>query len=122
HVAFVFADTPHTRVYALSLHDALPISVEPWRGTNLVALDLSGIAHAVGVQPWVERVTLSKRLPDGLAIRVTERKAVALFREGSRLWWLSREGRTIALYDPRADSAEYVLVSGDRRALPEATG
>src|SRR5204863_7195092 len=84
HVAFVFADTPHTRVYALSLHDALPISVEPWRGTNLVALDLSGIAHAVGVQPWVERVTLSKRLPDGLAIRVTERKAVALFREGSR--------------------------------------
>ena len=85
-------------------------AVEPWRGTNLVALDLSGIAHAVGVQPWVERVTLSKRLPDGLAIRVTERKAVALFREGSRLWWLSREGRTIALYDPRADSAEYVLV------------
>ncbi|PYQ66175.1 MAG: hypothetical protein DMF54_08765 [Acidobacteria bacterium] len=97
-------------------------AVEPWRGTNLVALDLSGIAHAVGVQPWVERVTLSKRLPDGLAIRVTERKAVALFREGSRLWWLSREGRTIALYDPRADSAEYVLVSGDRRALPEAAG
>ncbi len=97
-------------------------AVEPWRGANLVALDLSGIAHAVGAHPWVERVTLTKRLPDGLAIRVTERRAVALFREGSRLWWLSPEGRPIALYDPRTDSTEYVLVSGDRRALPEAAG
>ncbi len=97
-------------------------AVEPWRGANLVALDLSGIARAVGVHPWVERVTLSKRLPDGLAIRVTERRAVALFREGPRLWWLSAEGRPIALYDPRSDSTEYVLVSGDRRAMPEAVG
>ncbi|HEY3172291.1 MAG TPA: FtsQ-type POTRA domain-containing protein [Thermoanaerobaculia bacterium] len=97
-------------------------AVEPWRGANLIALDLSGIACAVGLHPWVERVTLGKRLPDGLAIRVTERRAVALFREDSRLWWLSAEGRPIALYDPRTDSTEYVLISGDRRALPEAVG
>ena len=51
--------------------------------------------------------------------RVTE-NAVALFREDSRLWWLSAEGRPIALYDPRVDSEEYVLVTGDRGALPEA--
>ncbi len=55
-------------------------------------------------------------------VRVTERRAVALFREGARLWWLSGEGRPIVPYDPRTDSAEYVLVSGDRRALPEAVG
>ena len=95
-------------------------AVAPWRSANVVTLDLSGIARAVGAHPWVEGVTLSKRLPDGLAIRVAERKAVALFREGSRLWWLSAEGRPIALYDPRADSTEYVLVTGDRVALPEA--
>jgi hypothetical protein len=53
-------------------------------------------------------------------VRITERRAVALFREGPRLWWLSADGQPIALYDPRADSAEYVLVTGDRAALPEA--
>jgi cell division septal protein FtsQ len=97
-------------------------AVEPWRSANLIALDLSSIAHAVGTHPWIERVTLSKRLPDGLSIRVTERKAVALFRDGSQLWWLSSDGRPITLYDPRADSTEYVLVSGERRALAEAVG
>jgi cell division protein FtsQ len=95
-------------------------AVAPWRSVNVVTLDLAGIARAVGAHPWVDRVTLSKRLPDGLVIRITERRAVALFREGPRLWWLSADGQPIALYDPRADSAEYVLVTGDRAALPEA--
>ena len=97
-------------------------TVEPWRRANLIALDLTPIARAIGKHPWVERVTLSKRLPDGLAIRVTERRAVALYRDGARLWWLSSEGRPIAIYDPRADPEEYVLVSGDRRALAGAVG
>ena len=95
-------------------------AVEPWRSANLIALDLSEIAHAVGMHPWIERVTLSKRLPDGLSVRITERKAVALFRDGSQLWWLSSDGRPIEIYDPRADSTEYVLVSGERRALADA--
>jgi len=97
-------------------------AVEPWRRANLIGLDLSPIAHAIGVHPWIERVTLSKRLPDGLAIRITERRAVALYRDGARLWWLSAEGRPIAVYDPRGDPDEYVLIAGDRRALPEAVG
>lgn len=95
-------------------------AVEPWRSSNLVALDLSAIAHAVRTHPWIERVTLSKRLPDGLSIRVAEKKAVALLRDASGLWWLSSDGRPIAPYDPRTDPTEYVLVSGDPRALPEA--
>ncbi|HEY6065070.1 MAG TPA: FtsQ-type POTRA domain-containing protein [Thermoanaerobaculia bacterium] len=96
--------------------------VEPWRGGNLIALDLSAIARAVGAHPWIARVTLSKRFPDGLSVRVTERNAVALYRDGSGLWWLSSEGRPIAPYDPRADATEYVLVSGDRAALSDAVG
>ncbi len=97
-------------------------AVEPWRRANLIGLDLSPIARAIGVHPWIERVTLSKRLPDGLAVRLTERRAVAIYRDGARLWWLSAEGRPIAVYDPRSDTEEYVLVAGDRAALPEAVG
>jgi POTRA domain-containing FtsQ-type protein len=95
-------------------------AVEPWRSANLVALDLAPIALAIREHPWVDRVTLSKRLPDGLAIRVIEKKAVALYRDDSRLWWLSSDGRPIAPYDPRADSTDYVLVSGARGELPDA--
>lgn len=95
-------------------------AVTPWRESNLISLDLSAVARAIRRHAWVERVTLSKRFPDGLSIRIIERRAVALYRDGSRLWWLSSEGRPIAPYDPRADRDEYVLVSGDRRHLPEA--
>ncbi|HLN80665.1 MAG TPA: FtsQ-type POTRA domain-containing protein, partial [Thermoanaerobaculia bacterium] len=93
-------------------------AVEPWRSSNLVGLDLSAIARAIRTHPWIDRVTLSKRLPDGLSIRVMEKKAVALYRDASGLSWLSSDGHPIASYDPRADSTEYVLVSGDLRALP----
>ena len=80
------------------------------------------VAARLGAHPWIERVTLSKRFPDGLLIRIAERRAVALFREGERLWWLGSDGRLIARYDPRDDRGEYILVSGDRRALPDAVG
>lgn len=97
-------------------------TLETWRGRNLVMLDLGPIAERLAGEPWVERVTLSKRFPDGLSIRVTERRPVALFRDGARLLWLDAKGRTIAPYDARADREEYVLVSGDAHSLPELVG
>jgi cell division septal protein FtsQ len=95
-------------------------ALSPWLGRNLLTLDLSPVAARVVAHPWIERVTLSKRFPDGLLIRITERSAVALYRERERLWWLGSDGRLIARYDPRDDRGEYILVSGDRRALPDA--
>ncbi len=97
-------------------------TLEPWRASNLVTLDLAPLAGRLQHLPWVERVTLSKKFPDGLSVRVVERKAVALLREEGKLWWLDARGQPIAPYDPRADRAEYVLVTGERDALPEAVG
>lgn len=93
-----------------------------WNGRNLVALDLAPLAARVAAQPWIERVTLAKRFPDGLAVRVTERRAIALYRDGDRFWWVGADGRLIAPYDPRRDRTEYVILTGERRALPEAVG
>ena len=93
-----------------------------WRGKNLVALDLAPLAARLATQPWIDRATVNKRFPDGISVRVTERNAVALFREGDAFWWVDSSGRPIARYDPRRDRAEYVILSGDRRALPEAVG
>jgi cell division septal protein FtsQ len=96
--------------------------VSAWRGSNLVALDLAPIASRVAAQPWIERATLAKRFPDGLAIRVTERKAVALFREDGRFWFVGAEGNLIAPNDTRRDRTEYVILTGERRTLSEAVG
>jgi cell division septal protein FtsQ len=94
----------------------------PWKGRNLLALDLEPLASRLGAHPWIERVTLAKRFPDGLAVRVTERRAVALYREGERFWWVGADGRLVAAYDSRRDLTAYVILSGERRALPEAVG
>jgi len=97
-------------------------ALEPWRGRNLVMLDLGPVAARLAREPWVERVTLSKRFPDGLAIRILERRPIALLRDQGRLVWLDAKGRTIATYDARSEPGEYVLVSGDARSLPEIVG
>lgn len=95
-------------------------ALSAWRGRNLVALDLAPVARRLAEQPWIDRATVSKRFPDGISVRVVERTAVALFREGDSFWWIDATGRMIARYDPRRDSAEYVILSGDRRVLPDA--
>jgi cell division septal protein FtsQ len=96
--------------------------VAAWSGKNLVALDLAPMAARLAGHPWIERVTLSKRFPDGLAVRITERRAVALFRDDTGFWWVGENGNPIAGYDPRRDRAEYVIITGERRLLAEAVG
>jgi hypothetical protein len=88
-----------------------------WKDRNLLAW-----IPLVGSPGWIDRVTLAKRFPDGLAVRVTERRALALYRDGKDLWYVGAAGNLIAAYDPRADRAEYVILTGERRSLPEAVG
>jgi hypothetical protein len=97
-------------------------ALEPWRGRNLVMLDLTPLAHRLRRLPWSERVTLAKRFPDGLSVRIGERAAVALWKDRDALWWLDSRGAPIALYDPRADPTDYILISGQADALSEAVG
>ena len=95
-------------------------ALAPWKAGNLVTLDLAPLASQLQRLPWIERVTLAKKFPDGLSVRVAERKPVALLREGGQLFFLDARGIPIAPYDARSDRAEYVIVTGERSALPEA--
>jgi cell division septal protein FtsQ len=97
-------------------------ALDRWKAGNLVTLDLGPLAGQLQALPWVERVTLAKKFPDGLSVRVAERKPVALLREGARIFFLDARGIPIAPYDARSDHTEYVLVTGERSALPEAVG
>ena len=97
-------------------------ALAPWRGSNLVTLNLSKVADRLAENAWVDRITLAKRFPDGLSVRIVERRPVALLSDEGRLFWLDGGGRPIAPYDPRSDSAEYVILRGTARALPELVG
>ncbi len=82
------------------------VALAAWKGKNLVALDLEPLASRLGRHPWIERVTLAKRFPDGLAVRVTERRALALYRDGESFSWVGADGRLIAPYDSRIDRTD----------------
>lgn len=96
--------------------------LDAWRGKNVVGLDLAPLATGLASHPWIERVTLTKRFPDGLGVRVTERRALALYRDAQKFWWVGADGNLIAPYDPRRDRTEYVILTGERGALAEAVG
>jgi cell division protein FtsQ len=95
-------------------------AVEPWRGKNVIALDLAQIAKRITRLPWVERVTISKRFPDGLAVTIGERTPVALWRTEGELWWVDGSGRVVAPFEVRRERDAQVLLSGPRASLPAA--
>ena len=123
-----FLSSPHFAVRRFAIAgnsrartEEILAALSEWNGRNLVALDLAPLASRLAALPWIERVTLTKRFPDELAVRVDERRAVALYREGERFWWVGAAGNLIAPYDSR-DRTEYVILTGERRVLPEAVG
>ena len=90
--------------------------------SNLFALDLSEIRALVRAQdPWVRRVTVSRRLPDTLEVRVYERQPVAqLRRSGGRL--VDEDGVILPeRYDQ--DLQDLPVITGVRKvaALEEGT-
>jgi cell division septal protein FtsQ len=95
-------------------------ALDPWKSRNLVMLDLGPVAAKLRTLPWISRVMLAKKFPDGLSVSVAERRPVALLRDKSGLSFLDSRGILIAPYDPRGDRTEYVLVTGDSDRLPEA--
>lgn len=113
---FDVSGNEHTRT------EELLTALEPWRSKNLVLLDLAPVAERLAREPWIERVTLAKRFPDRLSIRIVERRPIAVLRDHNRLQWLDSRGKTIAPYDARTDRNEYVLVAAEPRALPELVG
>lgn len=78
-------------------------ALAPLLGSNLLSLPLPLVEELLSTNPWVEGVTVQKRLPDELRISLVERQPAALLRDGSSLVYLDGEGRPIAVFDPVRD-------------------
>jgi len=75
-------------------------AVEPFRGEHLLTLRLDRVEAAVAGHPWIASVSIAKRLPDGVAVQVAERRAAALVpapasEPADGPWLADAEGRPI---------------------------
>ncbi|MBV9951720.1 MAG: FtsQ-type POTRA domain-containing protein [Acidimicrobiia bacterium] len=79
-------------------------------GAAMVDLDTGSIAKRVEARPWVARVTVQRRWPSTVEVRVTEREPVAQARAGTRWAVLDRTGRVVTV--GRTPQPDLVEVTG----------
>jgi cell division protein FtsQ len=86
-------------------------ALAPMAGENLLRLSLPAVERVLAANPWVESVTISKRLPNRLHLAIAERRPAALLRTAQGLVVLDARGRTIAPYEPGRVEGDLLLVS-----------
>jgi POTRA domain, FtsQ-type/Cell division protein FtsQ len=87
-------------------------------GLNVFTLPLREAEERIRQSPWVADVRLERRLPDGIAIAVTERGPAAMVQSDGKLYLVDATGRPFkrALID-RGEGAGLLVVSGVGRGL-----
>ncbi len=75
-------------------------TLSPLLGENLLSLPLPLVEELLAANPWVEGVTVEKRLSNELRVSIVERQPAALLRDGSQLVYLDEQGQPIAVFDP----------------------
>lgn len=73
------------------------------RGMSLFAVDTEEVRQRMEAHPWVRRVTLEKRLPHTLAVKVEREEARALVLL-DRLYYINRWGEVFKAVDEEEDT------------------
>jgi len=60
--------------------------------TNILALNVDGIARKIKTNPWVEEVYVVRELPNRLIIEIQERKPMALVKREDSLYLMDSQG------------------------------
>lgn len=64
--------------------------------TSLVALDADAARQKIASLPWVQNVEVRKVYPRTIEVKLTERKAYAIWQHGSELSLIQKDGSVIA--------------------------
>ncbi len=81
---------------------------------NILALNLSEMAEELQAAPWIDRVTLTRKLPDTILVDVKERRPQALISLGA-MYYLDESGRAFKKVDPN-EKPELPIVTGFTKA------
>jgi cell division protein FtsQ len=87
-------------------------------GHPIFDIDLEAARERVAALPWVESVTVERRLPDTLYLQITEAEPMALWQHERQLRLLSRKGQVIVEPQPQRFSALPLVVGA---GAPEHT-
>jgi cell division protein FtsQ len=80
---------------------------------NIFTTDLEVAQSRLLGDPWIERVTLRRKLPATILVEVVEREAHALIAIGADLYLATRQGEPFKKYET-GDSYDLPVVSGIR--------
>ena len=80
---------------------------------NIFATDLEAAQSRLGGDPWIEKVTLRRRLPSTILVDIVEREAHALVSIGPELYLATRKGDLFKKYEA-GDPYDLPIVSGIR--------
>jgi cell division protein FtsQ len=80
-------------------------------GSNIFALSLGAAESAIAADPWIERVTVRRKLPSTVQVNVVEREARGLAAIGGDLYLVARNGELFKRLDTE-DPADLPLVTG----------
>jgi cell division protein FtsQ len=88
-------------------------------GGSMLFTDVAAIRSEVEKLPWVKSATVSRQLPDRMAIHIVERAPAALWQRQRRLAVIDLDGRVLETHNLRAFSA-LPLVVGEGANLKAA--
>lgn len=94
------------------------LDVKP--GDSLLGVDLQASRQRLEAIDWVASATVERRLPDTLYVTLKERRAVAIWQNGSEYTLIDRDGRTVRA-SRMPPGAETLLLLGGSGA-PEHVG
>jgi cell division protein FtsQ len=89
-------------------------------GHPILAIDPEQAAEKVRALPWVEDVTIERRLPDSLYVKLTERTPIARWQHQGRTVVIDRMGKELAGAAPEAFMNLPLVVGADAPANTEA--
>jgi cell division protein FtsQ len=69
-------------------------------GSPIFGVDLEAARERIAALPWVESVTIERRLPDLIYVRIVEAEPMALWQHEGKLRLLSRNGAVIGEPQP----------------------
>lgn len=88
-------------------------------GDNLVALSKSQVAEKIRTElPYVESVSIRRKLPDGVVLTVKERSAAASVSGSGSHWLISSQGKLLE----QENGQDVVMVMGLQALSPYAGG
>ena len=96
--------------------------LEPFRGRNLLRLPLPEVRRRLEGHPWLESVSLRKRLPDGLEVSIVEKTPVAVLEQGGSRAFLDPDGGIIAPVDGGSDVSGLPRIHGRVKGPRELAG